>query len=89
MQYLEGHIGSMRRRLCSVMSECTVSEGLHLQKEDRVGGVRRKSALSRRAEEHAKSCHFLINMSGPKIFQNGAQTPEHPKIHKHLIHEHL
>ena len=25
----------------------------------------------------------------PKIFQNGAQTPEHPKIHKHLIHEHL
>ena len=67
MQYLEGHIGSTRRRLCSVMSECTVSEGLHLQKEDRVCGVRRKSALSRRAEEHAKSCHFLINMRVPKF----------------------
>ena len=46
MQYQEGSICSMRRRLCSAKRECTVSEALHLQWEDRVSDLRRKFALS-------------------------------------------
>ena len=46
VQHQEGSICSTRRRLCSAKRECTVSEALHLQWEDRVSGLRRKFALS-------------------------------------------
>ena len=46
MQYPEGRICSTRLRLCSVRRKCTVSEGLHLQPDNRVCCCRRKSAVS-------------------------------------------
>ena len=90
MKYLEGHIDRTRRRLCSVMSECTVSEGLHLLKEDRVCAWCEKKVCIITAGRGACKILPLSNQyECPKIFQNRAQTPEHPKIHKHLIHKHL
>ena len=38
--------------LCSVRRECTISEGLHLQFEDSVRFLIRKSALSRMSHLH-------------------------------------
>ena len=52
MHYQEGRICSMSRRLCSVRRECTILEGLHLQWEDRVCCVIRKSALSGMSQFH-------------------------------------
>ena len=46
MQYQECRICITSRRLCSVRRECTILEGLHLQWEDRVCCLIRKSALS-------------------------------------------
>ena len=45
--------------------------------------------FARRAEEHAKPRHFLINMSVPKLPKIALEPPEHPKIGKHLINKHL
>ena len=36
--------------------------------------------LPRRAEENAKSCHFLINMSVQKFPKIALEPPEHPKL---------
>ena len=43
MQYQEGRIGRMRRRLCSVRRQCAVPERQLLQWVDRVCGVRREN----------------------------------------------
>ena len=40
-------------------------------------------------EEHAKSRHFLINMSVPKFPKIALEPPEYPKIGKHLTYEYL
>ena len=45
--------------------------------------------LPRRAEENAKSRHFLINMSVQKFPKIALEPPEHPKLGKHIICEHL
>ena len=44
---------------------------------------------ARRAEERAKSLHFLINRSVPKFPKIELKPPENPKIGKYLIYEHL
>ena len=61
MQYQDCHICSTRRRLHSVRKNCTVSEGPHLQYEDRVCGVKRSSALSGKLQQRyeEKKCAVL------------------------------
>ena len=56
---------------------------------DALKKTKQKDAKIRRAEKHAKSCHFLIDMSVPKFPKIALEPPEYPKIGKHLIYEHL
>ena len=50
VHYQEGCISSMRRWLCSVIRECSISEGLHLQWNHRVSSVIRNSVVSARSD---------------------------------------
>ena len=45
-----------------------------------------ETEYTQRAEEHAKSRHFLINLSVPKFPKIVLEPPAHPKVGKHFIH---
>ena len=45
-----------------------------------------ETKYTQKAEEHAKSRHFLINLSVQKFPKIVLEPLEHPKVGKHLIH---
>ena len=60
MQYQEGRICITRRTLYSVKRECTMSQLLDLQEEERVFGVRREMCSTRRVASAVRGEGYAV-----------------------------